>query len=268
MSDEETENRRAFIEEKVRKIEGMLCYTNLDIKTRGNLEQELDKLYGEYDELPCKLPPQVVNSYPIYLRKEKERPFVYKAKNGWAIKKINGKWALYDEDLDQLVTDEIQEENGVPFKAIMTKRNMDTNGRVVRSIHELKIDVPEPEPERMEMSEQQRTRILKRLKDQSKGVDYRNLPYFKIKTDLVVAVGFAAGKYAGECVRCGNRNMLELEIDHVLGNGAEERKKFPNYMDYCIHIYEEVLNGSKDYQLLCKKCHAEKTHENASRAHN
>jgi hypothetical protein len=269
MSDEKIENRRTFIEERVRKIEEMLCYTNIDVNIRDNLEQERENLLEEYDKLPCKLPPQEVNSYPIYL--QTESPFVYKHKEyNWTIKKVNNKWALYDEDVNEVVTDDIVEENGIPVKAITTKQNIDTKGRLVRSIHELKIDVPEPKPTRIKINEQDRASILKQLKKQSEGVDYRNLPYGKLKIDLMVAVGFATGKYVSECVRCGKkpRAIQDLEIDHVLGNGAEERKKFPNYMDYCIHILEEVLNGSKDYQLLCKKCHAKKTRLEALQARN
>jgi hypothetical protein len=98
-----------------------------------------------------------------------------------ARKKVNNKWALYDEDFNEFLTDNIVEENGIPVKVIMTKQNNDNKGRLVRSIHELKIDVPEPKPVRFEINEKERAWILNRLKELSKGVDYRENHYVKLK---------------------------------------------------------------------------------------
>jgi hypothetical protein len=112
----------------------------------------------------------------------------------------------------------------------------------------------------LRLNEQERAWALNRLKELSKDVDYHNVHYFKLKTDLLVAIGFATGNGYAECFRCKTKDVQLLDIDHVLGNGDEERKKFPNYTDYYIHILEEVLNGSKDYQILCKKCHSLKHH--------
>jgi 5-methylcytosine-specific restriction endonuclease McrA len=258
MSDEEIENRRTFIEQRVPKIEEMLCHTNLDTNIRDKLEREMDKLLEEYDKLPCKLPTQEVNSYPIYL--QTERPFVYKNNhNNWVVKKVNNKWALYDEDFNELLTNEIEEENGIPVQAIMAKQNINTKGRLVRSIHELKIDISEPQSPPLKVNAQERQKILESLRERFRGIDYKNLHYHKIKMDLLETMSFVSGEYVGTCAKCGSNNILEMEIDHIMGNGADERRKYPSYVEYYAHILDEVLNGSKNYQLLCKKCHSEKT---------
>lgn len=64
--------------------------------------------------------------------------------------------------------------------------------------------------------------------------------------------------------KCNNPNcpipsekmdLRGLQIDHVNGGGQEQRKK-TNYRSYLWYkkIYEEILEGSKDYQLLCAYC--------------
>lgn len=58
----------------------------------------------------------------------------------------------------------------------------------------------------------------------------------------------------GKCVRCGFSDVRALQIDHVNGNGAKERRQFKHYTSCRIMIYQKILNGSKEYQLLCANC--------------
>jgi len=59
--------------------------------------------------------------------------------------------------------------------------------------------------------------------------------------------------YGGKCELCGEDNPHSLTIDHIDGNGSEERKDFP---DSC-KLYKKLRdeNYPKDnYRLLCYNC--------------
>lgn len=46
-----------------------------------------------------------------------------------------------------------------------------------------------------------------------------------------------------------------LQIDHVNGNGSQERQEHKNNrLAYYQFIIDKILTGSKDYQLLCSNC--------------
>jgi hypothetical protein len=59
-------------------------------------------------------------------------------------------------------------------------------------------------------------------------------------------------KYLGnKCKQCGFSDKRALQIDHVQGNGAKERKALWLY-----EIHKRILSGQydNDYQLLCANC--------------
>ena len=58
-----------------------------------------------------------------------------------------------------------------------------------------------------------------------------------------------------------------LQIDHVNGNGYEERHQKSRSYKY-LHVLKKILAGSKDYQLLCANCNFIKVHENKEHPHN
>jgi len=45
-----------------------------------------------------------------------------------------------------------------------------------------------------------------------------------------------------------------LQIDHINGNGKKEIGSFQSYGGYQRFVLEQIMNGSKDYQLLCANC--------------
>lgn len=62
-------------------------------------------------------------------------------------------------------------------------------------------------------------------------------------------------KFLGEkCNNCGFSDIRALEIDHVKGNGNQERKEYPVVYTRYKHILTELSKGSVDYQLLCANC--------------
>jgi DNA-binding HxlR family transcriptional regulator len=57
-----------------------------------------------------------------------------------------------------------------------------------------------------------------------------------------------------KCALCGISDQRVLQIDHIKGGGACERKTFRANHPYYSHVIEELKNGSEDYQLLCANC--------------
>lgn len=58
-----------------------------------------------------------------------------------------------------------------------------------------------------------------------------------------------------KCNRCGEKNKKILNIDHVKGNGGNDRRVFGgNYVQYYRKIIQSTLNKKNEYQLLCCNC--------------
>ena len=64
----------------------------------------------------------------------------------------------------------------------------------------------------------------------------------------------ALEKLGNKCIKCGFSDKRALQIDHINGEG-----KFENSNRY--KIYNNVINGSKKYQLLCANCNWIKKYE-------
>jgi hypothetical protein len=60
------------------------------------------------------------------------------------------------------------------------------------------------------------------------------------------------------CKRCGFLDWRALQIDHIHGNGAAERKQFRNSR---YSQLKRVMEHPEDYQLLCANCNWIKRHE-------
>jgi len=67
----------------------------------------------------------------------------------------------------------------------------------------------------------------------------------------------------GKCSKCGDTNLEYLEVDHIKGDGWEDRVYFKknqiNIWNYYLIFLEEA---AEKLQLLCVDCHKEKTREN------
>lgn len=55
----------------------------------------------------------------------------------------------------------------------------------------------------------------------------------------------------GVCVRCGFSEPCALQIDHIDGGGAQERRALGGASR---SIYKRVIAGEPGYQLLCANC--------------
>lgn len=76
--------------------------------------------------------------------------------------------------------------------------------------------------------------------------------YHKLRNNIIELLGN----------KCSNPNCLVpdgckdircLQIDHVNGKGKHEIHSL-GIWKYYRHVYEELLKGSKEYQLLCANC--------------
>jgi len=61
--------------------------------------------------------------------------------------------------------------------------------------------------------------------------------------------------------RCRDKRCLQ--VDHVNGGGAIERRKYgSNVIKYWRSVIEKINSGSKNYQLLCANCNWIKRYNN------
>ena len=65
-----------------------------------------------------------------------------------------------------------------------------------------------------------------------------------------------------ECVQCGFSDIRALQIDHVNGDGFKERKTERVIGNPYKVMLKKVIEGSKDYQILCANCNWIKKVEN------
>ena len=58
----------------------------------------------------------------------------------------------------------------------------------------------------------------------------------------------------GKCKHCGEKDTRVLQIDHVYGDGAQERRAGLTRMQ----LYRNIEKNTKRYQLLCANCNWKK----------
>lgn len=96
-------------------------------------------------------------------------------------------------------------------------------------------------------------KLMKQYKDKSyqkyKEERHKYDKYYRMKLRMKIL------KLLGEqCVKCGFSDWRALQVDHIHGKGAKERKQFKSSKSYYEFLINKIENGSKDYQLLCANC--------------
>jgi hypothetical protein len=69
-------------------------------------------------------------------------------------------------------------------------------------------------------------------------------------------------KLGGKCARCGFDDIRALQIDHKLGDGAEDRLRFKNGLYLYSHYLENFNEARHRLQVLCANCNWIKKEEN------
>src|SRR3990167_3736738 len=64
------------------------------------------------------------------------------------------------------------------------------------------------------------------------------------------------------CIICNFSDKRALQIDHVNGNGKQDKNARSNRIQYLRQVKESYLAGENKYQLLCANCNWIKKHEN------
>lgn len=77
--------------------------------------------------------------------------------------------------------------------------------------------------------------------------EYRRIYTQKQRKKLIILLG-------SKCVYCGCSDWQCLQIDHVNNDGYKEFNSFKSTYFYYKRILEQILSGSKRYQLLCANC--------------
>lgn len=82
------------------------------------------------------------------------------------------------------------------------------------------------------------------------------MKYAELKAEAFKILG-------NKCVKCSITNKRILQVDHIDGNGAAERKTLGRFATE--KIYYRILNGYPGYQLLCANCNWDKRTEDAAK---
>jgi len=78
----------------------------------------------------------------------------------------------------------------------------------------------------------------------------RQPPEYNLKIRLIDRLG-------GKCVKCWNRNLFHLQIEHKFNNGALRRKQYPKTKV----LFRAYLKGKlpiSELQCMCANCNQEK----------
>lgn len=78
----------------------------------------------------------------------------------------------------------------------------------------------------------------------------RRTSYEAVKAQIFRRLG-------NKCHRCGEPDLLVLQIDHIKGGGTKERQGISS-----LARYQKVLENIKKYQILCANCNIRKRWEN------
>jgi len=63
------------------------------------------------------------------------------------------------------------------------------------------------------------------------------------------------------CAHCGETDIKVLQIDHIKGNGKEERKKFKVSAGHNFYKRLKKVGFPEGYQVLCANCNQRKTYD-------
>lgn len=84
----------------------------------------------------------------------------------------------------------------------------------------------------------------------------RDYGYLRARRERDAALAILGGL----CVKCGFSDKRALQIDHINGDGINDRRK--TFGRYHVRVVESVIAKENKYQLLCANCNWIKRFEN------
>ncbi len=98
---------------------------------------------------------------------------------------------------------------------------------------------------------------LKDAKSKKRGKKSKMSLSKKLRLELLEIIGNS------KCNRCGFDDVRALQLDHIKGDGAIERKKFKNsHYEWHFYRYENPDLAKEKLQVLCANCNWIKREEN------
>ena len=88
----------------------------------------------------------------------------------------------------------------------------------------------------------------------------QNNPIFKAKRKRTKRIRYLADKgqvfeiLGKQCALCGDNYIFALSVDHINGNGAEERKRGERTLSLYKKIIDAPVDALVHYRTLCMKC--------------
>ena len=105
---------------------------------------------------------------------------------------------------------------------------------------------------RKERNRENRKKFRKEFPE--KESERRVFHHRKLRIEILDTLG-------GKCKECGFSDYRALQVDHVNGDGAEDRKNGMG-RNHTRQVIESFLNNENKYQLLCANCNWIKRVEN------
>lgn len=91
--------------------------------------------------------------------------------------------------------------------------------------------------------------------DESKRAQYRERVNASIQRNRK-KLRLSILEMLGNCCKgCGYSDKRALQIEHINGDGAEERRKYKDPNTCYRFIKSQIEAGSDRYQILCANCH-------------
>ncbi len=106
---------------------------------------------------------------------------------------------------------------------------------------------------RLEVARQYRETHREEIRNWYQTVGKQREARLRVSVKTEVLTHYGDSKYA--CVVCGESRPACLSIDHINGNGCQERKRFGgNYFGYKFYLFLKKNNYPVGYQTLCMNC--------------
>ena len=106
---------------------------------------------------------------------------------------------------------------------------------------------------RLDEARQYRETHREEIKNWYQTIGKQREARLRVSVKAEVLTHYGDGKYS--CVVCGESRPACLSIDHINGNGCQERKRFgANRFGYKFYLYLKKSNYPVGYQTLCMNC--------------